>query len=567
VAVQLQQTPFVTLLPDQRAQRTLTLMQRGADEPVRGAVAREVCQRAGAKATVEGSIAALGSSYVINLAVHNCQTGATLAQQQVQASSKEQVLAALGGAVVDIRRTLGESLASIEKYDVPVIEATTSSLEALRTYGMANRTRVTRGDAAAVPLFQKAVELDPNFALAYAKLGVVQSNTGQTEAAKKNAAKAYEFKDRVSEYERLYILWNHATRVLQDQKLALQTLEVMTTSYPRDFAARNNLGVYYLGQRDYQKAAEQFLRAVEIAPEEPLPMSNATYSLLFLDRRDEAYQWAEKSLAIRPDGGLAVTRWISAVRANDSRAEAFGQAASAIGTPQQVLAARSGIALWRGRLQEYLKLQNEQRATARATGDAVTLASLDLGEHLALASYQGPEGLQGLRQWLKQPGRSLPLQSQAVTMLAVHGDIPTAKAGLPVLEKDGKKTQAVWLPAAVARAYVQAAEGKAREGVQSLEALLVEFPQAVDLNYHLGRLRETAGDRAGAIEGYRATIAALPVLGLNPVVSGCRLALAEALIAQGDRQGANQQLDILLEQWKNADTEFALLKKVKSLRQ
>ena len=220
VAVQLQQTPFLTLLPDQRVQRTLAMMQRSVDEPVRGGIARELCQRAGARATIEGSIAALGSSYVLNLNVHNCETGAPLAQQQAQASSKEDVLKSLGGAVTELRKQLGESLASIKKYDVPVIDATTSSLEALRMYGMANRTRATRGDEAAIPFFQKAMEIDPNFALAHAKLGVVLTNRGRTEEGRVAAAKAYEYKDRVSEYERLYIIWNHATRVLQDKKLS-----------------------------------------------------------------------------------------------------------------------------------------------------------------------------------------------------------------------------------------------------------------------------------------------------------------------------------------------------------
>ena len=566
VAVQLQQTPFVTLLPDTRVQRTLALMQRGPEEPVRGQVAREVCQRAGAKATVEGSIAAIGSSYALTLGVHNCQTGESLASQQAQANSKEEVLKALGGAVTEVRKRLGESLASIQKYDVPVVEATTSSLEALRVYGLANKTRATRGDEAAIPFFQKAIELDPNFALAHAKLGVVLSNRGRTEEARAAAAKAYEYKDRVSEYERLYIIWNHATRVVQDQKLALSTLELMTASYPRDFGARNNLGVYYLGQRDYKKASEQFLQAVDIAPDEPSPLANAAYSLLFLDQRDEAYKLADRSLALRPDGQLATTRWASAVRAGDPRAEAFEQSAAAIATPAQMAATRAAIALWRGQLQTFRKLQDEQRAQARAAGETAQVLSLELGDHFAAAGYEGTSGVAALRSWSRQPAHPLPIQAQSAVMLAMQGDAAGARPLMPALEKDGRKTQAVWLPTVVARAYLSAADGRANDGIAALEALLVEFPQAVDLNFHLGRLRETAGDTAGAIANYRAAIAALPILGLSPVVPSSRVALAEALIKQGDRAGASEQLDLLLAQWKDADTEFELLKKVKRLR-
>jgi len=185
VAVQLQQTPFVTLLADQSVQRTLRLMSRPADEPLTSVVAREICQRSGAKASVEGSIAPLGTNYVISIGVHNCQTGASLAQQQVQATSKEDVLAQVGAALTKLRTGLGESLASVQKYDVPISEATTASLDALKAYGQASRARQTRGDDAAIPFYEQATQLDPNFALAWAKWGVVSSNLGRAEDAKK----------------------------------------------------------------------------------------------------------------------------------------------------------------------------------------------------------------------------------------------------------------------------------------------------------------------------------------------------------------------------------------------
>src|SRR6185295_8676132 len=178
VSVQLQQTSFVTLLAEQQVQTTLALMRRTHDERVIGAVARELCQRAGARATVEGSIAPLGSSYVIALGVHNCQSGAAIAQEQTQADSKEGVLKAVGTAVTALRKRLGESLASISKNDVPA-EATTRSLEALRAYGLGVKTRLTKTDDAAIPFFQQATEKDPNFALAHAKLSVVMANSGR----------------------------------------------------------------------------------------------------------------------------------------------------------------------------------------------------------------------------------------------------------------------------------------------------------------------------------------------------------------------------------------------------
>src|SRR5262245_61399066 len=195
VSVQLQQTPFVTLLADQQVQTTLALMRRPAEEPVVGAVARELCQRAGARATVEGSIAPLGSSYVIALGVHYCQSGAASAQEQTKADSKEGVLKAVGTTVTSLRKRLGESLASIRKNDVPA-EATTSSLEALRAYGQGLKIRTTKSDDAAIPFFQQAIDKDPNFALAHAKLGVVLSNSGRAADAKVPLQKAFDLRVR-----------------------------------------------------------------------------------------------------------------------------------------------------------------------------------------------------------------------------------------------------------------------------------------------------------------------------------------------------------------------------------
>ena len=236
----------------------------------------------------------------------------------------------------------------------------------------------------------------------------------------------------------------------------------------------------------------------------------------------------------------------------------------AMATPQQIQSTRAAVALWRGRLKEFYKLSDEQRVTARASNETGLVASLDLSEQFARAAYEG--GVASLRTWAKGADVPQALRAQSTVMLGMLGDTDTARQLLPALEKDGRKNQAVWVPATVGRAYVQAADGRAADGVAALEKVLVEIPQGVDLNFHIGRLRELAGDPAGAVAGYRATIAALPVLGLSPVVSAARVSLAEALIKQGDRNGANAQLDILLEQWKGADTEFALLKKVRELR-
>ena len=204
LAAQLQQSPFLSLLSDQRIAQTLVLMARPKDAPLVQDLAREVCQRTGSTATIEGSISSLGAQYVLGLKAVNCRTGDPLAQEQETASGKEQVLAALGAAGTKLRKKLGESLASVQKYDVPMDRVTTSSLDALRAYSLADKKYDLEGDAAAVPFLQRAVELDPKFASAYWKLALTHYDIGELEAARQYSQKAYELRDSVSEREICY---------------------------------------------------------------------------------------------------------------------------------------------------------------------------------------------------------------------------------------------------------------------------------------------------------------------------------------------------------------------------
>ena len=565
LSVQLQQTPYLTLLPDLRVQRTLKLMQRQPDQPITPQVARELCQRVGAKATFEGSISSLGSDYVVTIGVHNCQTGAALAEQQVQVRTKEEVLTSLGQATTALRKSLGESLASIQKYDVPVTEATTASLEALKAYGLANKTRYTRGDEASIPFFQKAVEIDPDFALGYAKLGVVLGNIGRTDDSKTYAQKAYDMKDRVSEYERLYITWNYDTKVLQDPKKTRETLELMTASYPRDYAAQNNLGVYYISRNEFTQAAEHYRAAIDIAPDEPLPMSNLAYSLFFLNQRPEAYKWAEKSLAIRPAGDLAITRWFVARLYGDAEQSAFEAAARKIASPDQMLGADATLAAWDGRLKDYGRIEEELRARARGLHDEGLLSALEASERIVIAAYQQGSAIDRLKESLAKTA-SPQAQAQAAAALGALGIVEPLPPVIARLDPLGKQDQTVWIPVVIAKAYVRAAGGQPKEAVSDLQAALTENPRALELNFHIGDIRASAGDLDGAESSYRQITDAAGLLGFGSVITGARWKLAEVLIKKGNTAGAREQLDALLKQWDKADTEFTLLKKVREER-
>ena len=203
--VGLQQSPYLNVFSDTKVQQSLKLMGQPPDARVTGQVGREICQRNGVKAMLTGSIASLGSQYVITLEAVNAATGDMLAEEQVQAASKEQVLNALGGATSKLRAKLGESLALVQQLDKPLAEATTSSLEALKAFSLGDERHFSRDNLAAIPFYQRAIELDPNFALAYARLGVAEGNVGQVELAEEHRTKAFELRDRASERERLYI--------------------------------------------------------------------------------------------------------------------------------------------------------------------------------------------------------------------------------------------------------------------------------------------------------------------------------------------------------------------------
>jgi tetratricopeptide (TPR) repeat protein/predicted Ser/Thr protein kinase len=558
VAVQLQQSPFLTLLPDQRVQATLRLMQRPPEEPVVAATAREACQRAGAKATIEGSIAPLGSAFVIALGVHNCETGAPLARQQTQAASKESVLEELGRAVTALRAGLGESLASIEKYDVPVADATTRSLDALRAYGQGIKTRASRGDEASIPFFKQAIDHDPEFALAYAKLGVVYSNVGRRDDARAATLKAYEFRDRVSEYERLYILYNHAARVANDADKVRESLELLTTSYPRDFAGHNNLGVYYNSRGESDKAEHAYRAAIALAPAEPQPRGNLAYILLYQGRLDDAFAEADQALQLRPEPPLAMACWTAAIVARHPREAELEARALKSATDEQLLGVRTGIALWRGQFRTYESLQAQAAAKARAAKDQEALQNVELSTRLSRAIYQGGPAIAALEAAAAREQNLLRLV-QSAGVLAMLGRIDAIRPAAARL-RAGNVAGTTF---AVIEALILADDGSSQDAIARLEAVLAEQPRAQDLHAVIGRIRERVGDAAGAVASYEMVIKAQASFGLSPVVPMTRLLLAELLERQGNSAAARVHWDALREQWKDADDTFAIRQRLR----
>jgi serine/threonine protein kinase/tetratricopeptide (TPR) repeat protein len=265
LAVDLEQSPFLNILSDRKVGETLKLMGRTPTEHVTADVAKELCLRTGSKAVIGGSISNLGSQYIVGLDAVACGTGDNLAKEQAEASSKEGVLKALGTAATTLRSRLGESLASVQKFDVPV-EATTPSLEALKAYSMAITTSRTKGDAEAIPFMKRAIELDPNFAIAYEGLAIEYGNLGQATLAADYGKKAYDLRDRVSERERYRITAYYFNDVLGELEKGTEAYELWAKSYPRDSVPRGNLGVDYAALGQFDKAIAEGEAQHKIAP-------------------------------------------------------------------------------------------------------------------------------------------------------------------------------------------------------------------------------------------------------------------------------------------------------------
>jgi len=350
--VELRQSPYLSVLPEQRVQGTLRLMGRAPGVKLTRDVARDLCQRTASKATIGGSISQLGSTYVISVEATNCQTGDTLDKLQVQASSKDDVLRALGTGAQKLRRDLGESLASIGKYDAPIQDATTKSLDALKSYSLGTSTRRRQGDAASLPFFRKAIEQDPEFALAHARLSTVLNNLGELEGSIDEAKKAYALKDRVSEPERLYITARYYNVVENDSSKTIDTYQVWLQTYPKDYVPHANIATLLKNRGEVARAIDEFKTAIALAPDEPLPYGNLADVYTVQNRVDEAHQTLDSAIARGLDSASfrAQLYALACFRNDDADMARQVDAARKLADGWRILNVQTGIAWYRGQM-------------------------------------------------------------------------------------------------------------------------------------------------------------------------------------------------------------------------
>jgi eukaryotic-like serine/threonine-protein kinase len=351
VSVQLSQSPYLNILSDAKVHSILNLMTKPPATPLSADVAREVCQRAGAKAYIAGSIASLGAQYVIGLNAVDCRSGDSLAREQVVAPSKEQVLNALGGATASLRGKLGESLSTVREFDTPLVDATTPSLDALKSYSLGLQKDEVN-DADAIPFFKRAIQLDPDFASAYSALAVCYRNLGESGLARENFSKAFELRDHVSEREKLLISARYYDHVTGELQKAIENYQLWIQAYPRDANAHSNLASLYGASGQFDKSIEETRQAISLDPESGTNYSNLILAQASLDRFDDATKTFHLAMDRKIDDPIARVNWFGVAFVLGNASEMDKQMAWSAGKPEgedNFFAAKSDAEAYVGR--------------------------------------------------------------------------------------------------------------------------------------------------------------------------------------------------------------------------
>jgi tetratricopeptide (TPR) repeat protein len=564
LAVQLEQSPYLHILPDERVHKALTLMGRSTDERLTRPLALEVCEREGAKAMLAGGISRLGTNYVLDLEAVNCRTGDSLAREQKEAGRREQVLRTLGRAAGSLREKLGESLASIQKFDRPAEEATTASLEALRAYGAAQEQRLKGGDLSAVPLYKQAVELDPDFALAHARLGAIYGNFGAVALAREHARKAFELKDRVSERERLYIGYHYHDKVTGDIRQAIETLEVFRHTYPRDFTPLNNLSVAYSETGEAEKALETAQAALRVEPKNPLPYVNVCGAYQKLGRWDEAKAVCEQAAARKVDTMSTHFSLFQIAFVQGDEAAMRRELAWAAGKPDGPVlqGAEASVAAHRGQFRRARDLWQRTLEFATRSGLEQIAARIMTNEAgLEVAAGNPILARQKVSDALAVD-RSPEVLVLAATITAAAGDASRAQALADEAARQIPPTHTLFqardLPAA--RAAIELARKAPDKALEALKPAAPYQRGHFGIAHLRGRAYLDLGRPAEAASEFQRV---LDNRGFGPadfLYPLAYLGLARSAAAAGDKARARSVYQDLLTLWKDADPDLPVFK-------
>ena len=569
LAVELGQSPFLNILSERKVEETLHLMGRPSSERITRDVAGELCVRTGSKAILLGSISKLGGQYVVGIDAVGCSSGDTLAKEQEEAATKEDVLKALSKAAASLRSKLGESLASIQKFDVPV-EATTTSLEALKAFSMGITTSRTKGDAAAIPFMKHALELDPNFAAAYAALGVEYGNLGQASLSAENIKKAYALRDRVSEHEKYRISALYYDGVTGELEQAIQVYELWAKSYPQDFVPIANLGADYTNLGQYEKSVAEIQESVRLEPNAVNGYGDLAVDYLALNRPDDAKKEIAQAQERKLDGDFLHWTIYQLAFVKGDAAEMERQLAWAAGKPGSedlLLSFQSDSEAYYGRLVKARDFSRRAVDSAVRDDSKETAALWQVNAALREAEFGNTAAAkQGVGAALAlAPGRDVKML--AALTLARIGEGARANAIVEELEKSYPSftvLKVYWLP--TLKAALELNANNSTQAVMLLEAAapyeLGGPPPLVGTMYPVyirGEAQLLAHNGAAAAIEFQKFLDHRGVSINFPLGALAHLGLARAYALQGDGAKAQKAYQDFLALWKNADPDIPIL--------
>lgn len=573
LAAQLQQSPFLSLVSDQKIQQTLKLMGKPPETKLMPAIAADLCIRAGSKAYLSGTISSIGSEYVIGVSAVNCQTGDSLAQEQVTASGKDNVLKALGEVSTKLRGKLGESLKTVKKLDTPIERVTSPSLEALQAFSLARKMMQGKGDyAGAMPMLRHAIQLDPNFAMAHAMLGTSYHNIGEKMLAAQNTRKAYELRGRVSESEKFYIESHYYHFVTGDLEKARQTYELWAQIYPREEVPPTNLGEIFTMVGQYEKALARYKQALQYSADSE-GYANIVIANIHLNQLAEAQQAAAEAQAKGFDSG-SMHQYLYEIAFLKSDAAGMKEHLSwSMGKPgveNQMLSMEAGTAAYQGKLETARELSRKAETSAKRAGEREMAAGCAAAAALWEALYgniaKAKERLYGTL--AQSNGRDA--QYVAALALALNGDEGGARALLEDLEKrfpDDTIVRFNYLPTLRAQVALIDPNGapKAIEALAVASQYELGIPGASTFWTNLYPVYVRGEAYLAAHQGAQAAaefqrILDWPGVAVNePIAALAQLGQARAYVEAGDVRKGREAYDRFFTLWKDADGDVPVL--------
>jgi serine/threonine protein kinase/tetratricopeptide (TPR) repeat protein len=577
LSVQLAQSPFLNILSDQKMRDTLRMMGRSPGDKVNDETAREICQRTGGAAVLGGSIAKLGNQYVLGLNAVNCRSGDPMAQEQMRATGKEQVLGAMDKGAAKLREKLGESLSSVQKFDTPVEQATTSSLEALKAYSQGIKIGHEKGDVAAIPLLKRAIELDPTFAVAYAALGVCYFNLGQTGLAGQKIQKAYELRDHTSERERFRISANYYTVVTGDLQKANQTYELWAQAYPRDDLPPINLGNNYSDMGQYEKAVAETLASLRLNPDSAISHGNLMEMYVALYHLNDAEATYRQALTRKLDDPFLHSNRYELAFLEGDATEMNRQvvwAADKPGAEDVLLSYQSDTEAFSGHLGRARDLARRAVESARRSDQKETAAGWQMNAALREAEVGNPERAREETAAALALASTRDVQILAALALARAGDSGRALKMADDLAKRFPLNTIIdsyWLP--TIRAAIEIDGRNPAKAIGLLQAAVPyelgmppwpEYSGPLYPVYVRGQAFLLLHQGSEAAAEFQKFLDHRGIVVNCPLGALAHLGLARAYTLQGDTVKARAAFQDFFTLWKDADPDIPILRQAKA---